>query len=130
MTLHSVLNLMGRAFYSTAVTTDLVNLWDSVDFLFIDEVSMISCQFLTQISHALSVAKGNTATFGGINVIFAGDFLQLPPPTDARLYDRIDGEKCSKTTMGQDIIFGKLLWLSVQMVVFLTQQHQQTGDNK
>ncbi|KNZ73354.1 hypothetical protein J132_07652 [Termitomyces sp. J132] len=64
-----------------------------------------------------------------MNVIFAGDFAQLPPPTDARLYGRIDGEKCSKSSVGQDIIFGKLLWLSVQTVVFLTQQHWQMGDN-
>ncbi|KNZ77120.1 ATP-dependent DNA helicase PIF1 [Termitomyces sp. J132] len=106
-----------------------MSLWDSVDLMFIDEVSVLSCQFLRQISCVLSVAKGNPSAFGGMNVIFAGDFAQLPPPADARLYGGIDGEKCSKSNVGQDIIFRKLLWFSVQTVVFFTQQHWQMGDN-
>ncbi|KNZ81150.1 DNA repair and recombination protein PIF1, partial [Termitomyces sp. J132] len=119
--LHSALNLMGRSSHSTSATADFMSLWDSVDLMFIDEVSVLSCQFLRQISCALSVAKGNPSAFGGMNVIFAGDFAQLPPPADARLYGGIDGEKCSKSNVGQDIIFRKLLWFSVQTVVFLTQ---------
>lgn len=54
-------------------------MWEGVDYLFIDEVSMISCDFLTKIYNALVDAKGNTAPFGGINVIFARDFAQLSP---------------------------------------------------
>jgi hypothetical protein len=40
---------------------------------------MIGCGLLSDISEALSIAKGNTDSFGGINIIFAGDFAQLPP---------------------------------------------------
>jgi len=58
---------------------DLIAMWEGVDYLFINEVSMISCQFLCRISEALSIAKGNTSAFGGINIIFAGNFAQLPP---------------------------------------------------
>jgi hypothetical protein len=43
-------------------------MWEGVDYLFIDEVSMISCKFLCRISEALSPAKGDTRAFGGINV--------------------------------------------------------------
>lgn len=35
-------------------------MWEGVDYLFIDEVLMISCQFLCQISKAFSLAKGDT----------------------------------------------------------------------
>ena len=57
----------------------LISMWNGEDFLLIDEVSIISCKFLLQISEALSSVKGNSLPFGGIKVIFAGDFAQLPP---------------------------------------------------
>jgi len=65
---------------------DLKSMWNGVDFLLIDEVSMISCEFLIEISEALSDAKGNSSPFGGVNIIFAGDFAQLPPVLQTQLY--------------------------------------------
>ena len=69
---------------------DLMALWEGVDYLFIDEVSMISCRFLCKISEALSLAKGDSRAFGGVNVIFAGDFAQLPPINESCLFDHIN----------------------------------------
>ena len=54
-------------------------MWEEVDYLFIDEVSMIGCDFLLDISEALTATKGNTTAFGGINIVFTGGFAQLPP---------------------------------------------------
>ncbi|KNZ77134.1 hypothetical protein J132_06619 [Termitomyces sp. J132] len=106
---------------STSNRTHL--LWEGVDFLFIDEVSMISCKMMCQISQALSEAKGNTSAFGGINIIFAGNLAQLPPVVDQCLYGRINVTHCSKSTAGQDMIFGKLLWLFIDKIIILTKQH-------
>lgn len=72
-------------------------MWDGVDYLFIDEVSMIGCEFLHNISVSLTKAKGRTATFGGVNIIFVGDFAQLPPIGDICLYKDID---MREATMG------------------------------
>lgn len=63
-----------------------------MDFLLIDEALMISCDFLVTINESLSEAKGNLHPFGGINVIFAGDFAQLPPILQPRLYGSVKGE--------------------------------------
>ncbi|KAJ7207623.1 hypothetical protein GGX14DRAFT_306224, partial [Mycena pura] len=81
---------------------------------------MVGCQLLLQISQALIEAKGNTALFGGVNVIFAGDFAQLPPVGMKSLYANIrtDVESAS-SKKGQQKILGKLLWLSVKTVVIL-----------
>jgi hypothetical protein len=70
---------------------------------------------LYEICQALSAAKGSTSAFGGINIIFAGDFAQLPPVGKTRLYSHLDKKSIAKasTKDGQKIIFGKLLWLSV-----------------
>ncbi len=47
--------------------------------LIIDEVSMLSAQTLGFIDRILRRLRGSGAPFGGIQVIFSGDFFQLPP---------------------------------------------------
>jgi len=47
--------------------------------LIVDEVSMLSLKLFEAINSALKVIKKNQAAFGGIQVIFTGDFFQLPP---------------------------------------------------
>ncbi|KAJ7733453.1 hypothetical protein B0H16DRAFT_1220551, partial [Mycena metata] len=94
---------------------------------------MVGCAFLHDISHQLSVAKGNDLAFGGISVVFAGDFAQLPPVGQKRLYAKLTQKDISQagTKYGQKVVFGKLLWLSVSTVVMLTQNMRQTGpDNQ
>jgi hypothetical protein len=52
-----------------------------VDYVFLDEVSMLSCQDMYKISERLTTINNNDASpFEGLNMIFAGDFAQLPPP--------------------------------------------------
>ena len=52
-----------------------------VDYVFFDEVSMLSCRDLYLIS-ARQAELMNTpdSPFGGLNMIFSGNFAQLPPP--------------------------------------------------
>ena len=53
---------------------------ESVDYVFLDEVLMLSCWDLYLISAKLAWVMNNLdALFGGLNMIFAGDFAQLPP---------------------------------------------------
>ena len=61
---------------------------DGVDYIFLDEVSMISCYELYKISAQLAKARNNMdVPFGGINMIFAGDFAQLMPVQGQALYN-------------------------------------------
>lgn len=130
MTLHAALSMNDRSKNKSSEKSNsaLMAMWEGVDFLFIDEVSMISCRFLCEISRALSLAKGNSAAFGGINLVLAGDFAQLPPVADKSLYGRIDTKENATKESGQNTVFGKLLWLSIQRVVMLQQQFRQSGD--
>ncbi|KAJ7120678.1 hypothetical protein C8R43DRAFT_867461, partial [Mycena crocata] len=90
---------------------------------------MVGCALLHDISHALSVAKGNDLAFGGINMVFAGDFAQLPPVGQVRLFAHLEKKAISRaaTKSGQKVVFGKLLWLTVDTVVMLTQNMRQSG---
>lgn len=54
------------------------NLFEVTD-LVIDEVSMISGDYLELLDRALQLAMDEHEPFGGLRVIFSGDFLQLPP---------------------------------------------------
>ncbi|THU76712.1 hypothetical protein K435DRAFT_585015, partial [Dendrothele bispora CBS 962.96] len=87
---------------------------------------MIGCNFLLKISKALCKAKHNTSPFGGINIIFAGDFAQLPPVSDPRLFSHIKTAKVDSES-GQNAAFGKLLWFSVNTVVVLNEVMRQSG---
>ncbi|KAG2746679.1 hypothetical protein P692DRAFT_201657170, partial [Suillus brevipes Sb2] len=77
---------------------------------------------------ALMEAKGSTEPFGNVNIILAGDFAQLPPVGQTKLYSQVSIVNTG-TKHGQQIIFGKLLWLSVKTVMILRQVMCQQGDS-
>ena len=53
--------------------------WKSTQVLIVDEVSMMSSKVL-QVLHTIAQrARNNTLPFGGLQVVFLGDFYQLPP---------------------------------------------------
>jgi ATP-dependent DNA helicase PIF1 len=53
-----------------------------LDILIIDEVSMLDSILCNTISDILKACKKSDKAFGGIQVIFVGDFFQLPPVTN------------------------------------------------
>lgn len=126
MTLHAAL-CFGKGKKGAQSKEELVSMWTGVDFLLIDEVSMISCEFLIDISEVLSKAKGNTDPFGGVNIIFAGDFAQLPPILQSRLYADPKSKYGKGSERKEKKILGRLLWLMVDTVVELTINMRQQG---
>ncbi|MGB1037347.1 MAG: AAA family ATPase [Bacteroidia bacterium] len=47
--------------------------------LIIDEISMLHMKQLDMVNQALKYMKNSAQPFGGMQVVFAGDFFQLPP---------------------------------------------------
>lgn len=56
--------------------------WRSTDALLVDEISMISAQLLDKLDKIGKTVRASSAPFGGIQLIFCGDFFQLPPVQD------------------------------------------------
>lgn len=82
--------------------------------LVIDEISMLDAVALNDINAILQVAHKNKLPFGGIQVIFVGDFFQLPPVSR---YDQAPAK----------FAFQSEAWAAAEPVVcYLTEQHRQS----
>jgi ATP-dependent DNA helicase PIF1 len=57
--------------------------WLDTDLLIIDEISMIGADLLDKLDFVgRSIRRVSQIPFGGIQLVFSGDFLQLPPVKD------------------------------------------------
>jgi ATP-dependent DNA helicase PIF1 len=54
-------------------------MWKNIDILVVDEVSMLSLKLFNMLNKIGMSVRKNKEPFGGIQVIFSGDFYQLPP---------------------------------------------------
>jgi len=57
-------------------------LWRQTHILVVDEVSMLSLKLFNLLNEIGKAVRGNFKPFGGIQLIFSGDFFQLPPVGD------------------------------------------------
>lgn len=54
-------------------------MWKNTDILVVDEVSMLSLKIFNLLNAIGKKIRQNCRPFGGIQIIFSGDFYQLPP---------------------------------------------------
>lgn len=54
-------------------------LYQNIDLLIIDEISMVRADMLDNIDYFLRLNRDNPHPFGGVQVVFFGDLFQLPP---------------------------------------------------
>jgi len=84
-TLHSWAGIgLGKGTVPSHVSTirkiaPLAKRWRSVDLLVIDEVSMLTPDLLDLLNEIGKQIRKSSRPMGGIQVVFVGDFLQLPP---------------------------------------------------
>lgn len=100
-----------------------------VDYVFLDEVSMLSAHDLYKISAQLCRVLNNLEEpFGGVSMIFAGDFAQLPPVIGhegTSLYSRTIGA-ISTNLKKQEEALGKAVWHQITTVVILRKNMRMT----
>jgi hypothetical protein len=100
------------------VTEERRNAWINRQYLIVDEVSMMDCNVLSRLHTQLTLLKSRPSDlFGGINVIFLGDFLQFPSVSRMDVY--LNTERYES---------GHRLWRSLNAVVILKKQMRQAND--
>lgn len=80
--------------------------------LIIDEVSMLDSVMIDNVDYVLRCIRGSDTPFGGMQVVFVGDFFQLPP---------VSREEDVK------FAFESSSWQEANLTVcYLTEQHRQS----
>jgi len=88
---------------------------EKVKVLIIDEISMLHKNQLNMVNTVLKYFKEEIVGFGGVQVVFSGDFFQLPPIGN-------QGE-----TNRDKFAFMSAAWLEAELAVcYLTEQHRQS----
>ena len=62
-------------------TNDKLKLFNELELLVIDEVSMVRCDVMDMIDALLRSVRKNNNPFGGLQLLLIGDLYQLPPVT-------------------------------------------------
>jgi hypothetical protein len=126
-TYHSFLGFRAAGAASASIA-EVIERLRFVNYILLDEVSMLGCLDMCRISARCCEALGvYEKPFGGLNVIFAGDFAQLPPARERPLYSRTVPLKQSakQTLMQQERTIGKSIWLQFTCVVILKENMRQ-----
>lgn len=139
MTLHSwsgigiLPSLSERELAKIAGSKHIIKRVRNTKVLIIDEVSMLTPETIDMVDAVCRVARENPSPFGGLQIIFVGDFFQMPPVTKSQIgADRNDQ---SDLFGGDDerikrFSYNSSAWKRAKPVVcYLTEQHRQDDDN-
>src|SRR6056297_78031 len=88
--LTEALNTPGTLLKTIKLNKAKRQLLQSIELLIIDEVSMLRADILDAIDVMLkSVRRNHNQSFGGIQILFIGDLLQLPPVVKREEYNTV-----------------------------------------
>jgi ATP-dependent exoDNAse (exonuclease V) alpha subunit len=98
---------------------NLYKRWNETQVLIIDEVSMLHASFVDMLDKVGKHMRRNDKPFGGLQVIFTGDFFQLPPVVR-------HGDEYENTEV---FAFTSIAWKEAKPVIcYLTEQFRQDDD--
>ena len=98
---------------------NLYKRWNETQVLIIDEVSMLHASFVDMLDKLAKYMRRSEKPFGGLQVVFTGDFFQLPPVV--RGNDEYESAEV--------FAFTSKAWKEAKPVVcYLTEQFRQEDD--
>lgn len=128
-TLHSFLGVSDPAYIASLKLGDLSfttreNL-AHVKVLIVDEISLLHPNIVNNLDQLLRTVHGSLLPFGGIKIIFVGDFFQLLP-----VYGKKDPIKSSiRKVVDRVLAFETKSWIEAHVrVILLTENFRQAGD--
>jgi len=101
--------------------------------LIIDEVSMLSPRTLSMVDAVCRKIKQNNQPFGGIQVVFVGDFFQLPPIIKKELSNNSIINNTGVMFAEEELLkfsYDSPAWISANpLICYLTDQYRQKDDD-
>ena len=138
MTLHSwsgigiLPSLSERELAKIAGSKHIIKRVRNAKVLIIDEVSMLTPETIDMVDAVCRVGRENPSPFGGLQVIFVGDFFQMPPVVKKDF----NADKNDQSDLfGDDerikrFSYNSSAWNRAKPVVcYLTEQHRQDDDS-
>ncbi len=109
----------------------LVRRAQSARVLILDEISMIDARTLSMVETAIRALKSSEKPWGGMQVVFVGDFFQLPPVSkDIAASPSIDfetGREAPAPKPSALFAFTSSAWEAANpLVCYLSEQHRQS----
>ena len=98
--------------------------------LVIDEISMLGPKTIDMVDQVLKEIKQSKEPFGGIQIVFIGDFFQLPP-IEKKVWNTDDQSVFSEDEVAPRprFAYDSLSWKECKPIVcYLTEQHRQEDD--
>ena len=130
-TIHSFagINSFGKATEAATSAQAAATSLSGIALLILDEVSLVSAELLGTISNTLSSKRGNkTQRFGGMSVMFSGDFGQLKPVSGHALY-AIGDEAAVDVAVPSTALNGHQTWLNeLTGCVMLSENYRAKND--
>jgi len=120
VTLHSALGIgIEEGEKSVKMSHKKLSQWVAPRYVIVDEISIMGASLMITFHKKLCNAKSTKEdiTFGGVNIIFLGDFLQLPSVSSFHLYTNKP-----RFQLGYD------LWRSLNAVIILRTPMRQIED--
>ncbi|KAF0543776.1 ATP-dependent DNA helicase RRM3-like [Gigaspora margarita] len=131
--------------------SQLQEYWTQIEYLLIDEISIVGQKLLAQLHAFIKKVKAidDHTPFAKINILFASDFMQLPPVLDFALYvldkfalisNQLSSQSISKNQSSSKCIkqrslsintcfvtniTERSLWLNIKHVIILKKQMHQ-----
>ncbi len=100
---------------------NLYKRWNNTNVLIIDEVSMLHATFIDMLDKVARHMRRSDKSFGGMQVVFTGDFFQLPP---------VVKYNASSDVSDRVFAFQSTSWKEAKPVVcYLSEQFRQDDDN-
>lgn len=137
MTIHSWSGIGVRQFLSP-VDLDKISSSEYVSkrvrrakVLIIDEISMLGPSTIDMVDQVLKEIKQNKEPFGGIQVVFIGDFFQLPP-IEKKVWNDEDQSQLFEDEIAPRprFAYDSIAWKNASPVVcYLTEQHRQQDED-
>jgi len=95
--------------------------------LIIEEISMLTGETLSMVDVVCRAIKQTQKPFGGLQVIFAGDFFQLPPVVKREIDENVQTTFIKTSSR---FAYGSEAWKATDPTVcYLSEQHRQDDDN-
>ena len=96
--------------------------------LVIEEVSMLTNEILSMIDAVCREIRQSPDSFGGMQVVFAGDFFQLPPVVKRETEGSVQTTLIEKSSAR--FAYDSSAWIQANPTVcYLTEQHRQDDNN-